>query len=83
VVQEIRIEVVNLEEDHVRLDFDRAKVVLAVGIIVGSEAVECADRCVDALDCLGPERLNSLCEDDGSAVMVFAQHIIERANALP
>src|SRR3954452_3722517 len=79
-VEEIEVVVVDLEEHEVAVDFDRSKVVLAIGVVLRREAVKSSDGSVDALDALGTERLDAAGDDDPAAAVFGAKLVVEEAD---
>src|SRR5208283_4412840 len=79
---EIPVVIVDLEQDFVALGRDHAKVVLAIGVVVGVEIIISPQRREDLALGLGPERRNRSREHDAAAGEAGAEGVVENPNAV-
>ncbi len=75
------VEIVDLEEYALAVEFDRSEIMLAVGVVVGGEPIERANCFQDCgLGHFG-QRQYAGCADNRAADEMLAQLIVEFANA--
>jgi hypothetical protein len=75
------VEIIDLEKDHLAIDFQRAEIVLFIRIVGVTKIIVDRDSLDDSGNRFGPKS-GDACSDDSMAIgEVAAQFIIKRANA--